>query len=141
MTMSGARESGRKAPCSASSISPTRQPRGVGHLVVVRTPRAALADAARLGEDVIKLSTHGTTHVDAPWHYNSIIAGEKAQTIDELPLEWFFAPGVCLDFTTKEGRRRGHRQRRSNDALEHLDRDIQPHDIVLIRTGRDTFLE
>ena len=53
-------------------------------------------------EEFLLLGTHNTTHVDAPWHYNSTIAGEKAQTIDELPLEWFFAPGVCLDFTTKE---------------------------------------
>jgi kynurenine formamidase len=36
--------------------------------------------------------THNSTHVDAPYHYNSVIAGSRAQTVDELPLEWFFAP-------------------------------------------------
>ena len=45
-------------------------------------------------EEFTRLGTHNTTHVDAPWHYNSTIAGERAQTIDELPLEWFHAPGV-----------------------------------------------
>ncbi len=43
----------------------------------------------------------GVTHVDAPWHYNSTIQGRKAATIDELPLEWFFADGVVLDMTHK----------------------------------------
>src|SRR5881628_3328581 len=49
----------------------------------------------------IQLGTHNTTHVDAPWHYNSMIRGEPAQTIDELPLEWFFGPGVVLDMSAK----------------------------------------
>src|SRR6059058_3708576 len=53
-------------------------------------------------EDFTRFGTHNSTHVDAPWHYNSTIAGERAQTIDELPLEWFHAPGVVLDFTAKE---------------------------------------
>ncbi len=41
------------------------------------------------------------THVDAPWHYNSQIQGQRAQTIDELPLEWFFSDGVVLNMTHK----------------------------------------
>jgi kynurenine formamidase len=52
-------------------------------------------------ETFTRLGTHNSTHVDAPWHYNSTVAGERAQTIDELPLEWFFAPGVVVDFTVK----------------------------------------
>jgi kynurenine formamidase len=52
-------------------------------------------------ETITSLGTHNSTHVDAPWHYNSVVAGEPAQTIDQLPLEWFFGPGVCLDFTQK----------------------------------------
>ena len=52
----------------------------------------------------VTLSTHNGTHVDAPWHYfptcNHAVAsgGEPAPRIDELPLEWFFQPGVKLDF-------------------------------------------
>jgi hypothetical protein len=34
-----------------------------------------------------RLGTHNSTHVDAPWHYNSTVGGEPAQTIDELPLD------------------------------------------------------
>jgi kynurenine formamidase len=52
-------------------------------------------------EEFTRLGTHNTTHVDAPWHYNSTIAGEKAATIDELPLEWFHAPGVTAEATRR----------------------------------------
>ena len=52
-------------------------------------------------ETFTKLGTHSATHVDAPLHYNSIIQGKPAQSIDELPLHWFFAPGVKLDFRQK----------------------------------------
>src|SRR6266581_1981476 len=49
-------------------------------------------------ETFTRLGTHNSTHVDAPYHYNSTIAGRPAQTIDQLPLDWFFRPGVVLDF-------------------------------------------
>src|SRR3954469_19683981 len=52
-------------------------------------------------EEFTRFGTHNSTHVDAPWHYNSTIGDERAQTIDELPLSWFHAPGVVLDFTGK----------------------------------------
>ena len=52
-------------------------------------------------EEFTRFGTHNSTHVDAPWHYNSTIGGERAQTIDELPLEWFFGPGVVLDMTPR----------------------------------------
>jgi hypothetical protein len=52
-------------------------------------------------EEFSRPGTHSVTHVDAPWHYNSRIQGRKAATIDELPLEWFFADGVVLEFTYK----------------------------------------
>src|SRR5205807_3917348 len=38
-------------------------------------------------EEFTRLGTHDSTHVDAPWHYNSTIGGQPAQTIDQLPLE------------------------------------------------------
>jgi len=89
-------------------------------------------------ETITKLGTHDATHVDAPWHYNSEIGGAKAQTIDELPLEWFFGDGVKLDMTHKD----------EGDPVTVLDIEkelgrikytIKPMDIVLIYTGRDRF--
>src|SRR3954451_23307976 len=52
-------------------------------------------------EEFTRLGTHDSTHVDAPWHYNSKVAGEPAATIDQLPLEWFHGPGVVLDVSAK----------------------------------------
>ena len=47
----------------------------------------------------VQLTTHNGTHLDAPWHYHPTMnEGERAWTIDEVPLEWCFQPGVKLDF-------------------------------------------
>ncbi len=89
-------------------------------------------------EDIRRLGTHNSTHVDAPWHYNSHIRGERAQTIDELPLEWFLAPGVVIDATARA-------DGESVDVadfeagLEAAGHPLAPLDIVLVRTGRDAF--
>src|SRR5215213_3309185 len=52
-------------------------------------------------ETFTHFGTHSSTHVDAPWHYNSTIDGQPGETIDRLPLEWFFSDGVVLDMTAK----------------------------------------
>jgi kynurenine formamidase len=89
-------------------------------------------------EEFTKLATHSVTHVDAPWHYNSTIQGQRAATIDELPLEWFFADGVVLDMTGKaDGEKVGVGDVES--ALSAIGHDLKPLDIVLVRTGRDAF--
>jgi kynurenine formamidase len=89
-------------------------------------------------EEFTRLSTHSVTHVDAPWHYNSVIQGRPAQRIDELPLDWFFAPGVVIDMTRKAD---GERVEAAEveAALAELGYTLRPRDIVLIRTGRDAF--
>jgi kynurenine formamidase len=49
--------------------------------------------------ELLTVSTHNGTHVDAPWHFASTMnRGERAWTIDEVPLDWFYRPGVKLDF-------------------------------------------
>ena len=45
--------------------------------------------------------THTGTHVDAPYHYGALSEGQPARTIDQVPLEWCFAPGVLLDMRHK----------------------------------------
>jgi kynurenine formamidase len=91
-------------------------------------------------ETFTRFGTHNSTHVDAPWHYNSRIRGERAQTIDEVPLDWFFGPGVVLDMTAK-----GDGERIDVDDLERelgrVGHELSAGDIVLVRTGRDAFLE
>ena len=38
-------------------------------------------------ETITRMGTHSSTHVDAPWHYNSTLEGRSAKKIHELPLE------------------------------------------------------
>jgi kynurenine formamidase len=80
--------------------------------------------------------THTGTHVDAPYHYGPRSEGKPARTIDQVPLEWCFAPGVVLDV----------RHKAAGDfitvadleaALERIAYRLQPLDIVLLHTGAD----
>jgi kynurenine formamidase len=87
-------------------------------------------------ETFLRFGTHNSTHVDAPWHYNSTVEGGRAKTIDELPLEWFHAPGVVLDFTAKaDGDAITTEEIRAE--LDRIGHELVPLDIVLVRTGRD----
>ncbi|RMD48012.1 MAG: cyclase family protein [Candidatus Thermofonsia bacterium] len=89
-------------------------------------------------ETITRLGTHDSTHVDAPYHYNSKIQGQPAQTIDQLPLEWFFSDGVKLDM--------GHKG--DGDAVTAADVQaelarikvtLKPLDIVLIQNNCDQY--
>jgi len=87
-----------------------------------------------------RFGTHNSTHVDAPWHYNSEIGGTVAQTVESLPLEWFVQTGVVLDFT---GREDGEAVTGSDveKALGAIDHALSPLEIVLIRTGCDEWID
>jgi kynurenine formamidase len=104
-------------------------------------PRRLLRDGEGWAtEEFLRLGTHNSTHVDAPYHYNSTIRGERAQTIDELPLDLFLAPGVRLDFTVRADGE-AVTAADAEEALEAAGHDLQPGDIVLVHTGRDAFLD
>ncbi len=106
-----------------------------------KVPKALLRDGEGWAtETITRLGTHDTTHVDAPYHYNSRIQGKPAATIDQLPLEWFFADGVVLNMT---GRERGQ-VITVEDIQKELDRigyTLKPLDIVLVHTGMDKFYD
>ncbi|WP_232522388.1 cyclase family protein [Marinimicrobium alkaliphilum] len=60
-------------------------------------------DGEAAAAEWVTLTTHNGTHLDAPYHFHSTMdakLGEKKKstTIDEVPLEWCFQPGVKLDF-------------------------------------------
>lgn len=58
-----------------------------------------LPDGAVWAVEKVELITHNGTHLDAPYHFHPTMNnGERAITIDEVPLEWCFQPGVKLDF-------------------------------------------
>ena len=62
-----------------------------------------LPDGEAWAIERIQLITHNGTHLDAPYHFASTMnGGERAITIDEVPLEWCFQPGVKLDFRDRE---------------------------------------
>lgn len=106
---------------------------------ILQVPPAAFRNSEGWAtETITRLGTHDSTHVDAPWHYNSSIQGERAQTIDELPLEWFFGNGVVLDM----------RHKSDGDAmtvadvqqeLARIGYTLKPLDIVLVQTGCDQY--
>ncbi len=87
--------------------------------------------------EFVHLTTHSGTHLDAPFHYHPTMdRGEKALTIDEVPLEWCLQDGVVLDFS-----RKGDGERITADdvreKLVEIDYALKPMDIVLVRTGAD----
>ncbi len=84
----------------------------------------------------IRAITHTGTHVDAPYHYGSVSEGKPARRIDEVPLEWCFAPGVVLDVThLAPGAEITVADLAA--ALERIRYQLKPLDIVLLRTGAD----
>jgi kynurenine formamidase len=100
-------------------------------------PKRLLRDGEGWATDEFtRFGTHNSTHVDAPWHYNSTIEGRRAETIDELPLEWFFSDGVVLDMS---GKADGDAMTVADAEAElaRIDHELKPLDIVLVRTGRD----
>ena len=85
--------------------------------------------------ETLTISTHNGTHLDAPYHHHSTMNnGERAITIDEVPLEWCFNPGVKLDF---RGFDDGYMVTPDDiDAeLERIGHTLQPLDIVVVNTS------
>ncbi len=88
------------------------------------------------GNDTVTLISHAGTHVDAPWHYYPTCGGQRARTIDELPLEWFYGDGVVLDMRHKP---RGGiiTSEDLQAALAKIEYTLKAGDIVLIQTDTD----
>jgi kynurenine formamidase len=76
------------------------------------------------------LSEHGPTHVDSIDHLDPL----SDLSIDEMPLDWFYGPAICLDvshvtnpdpITTAD----------LESAIEEHDLEIREDDAVLLETG------
>lgn len=100
----------------------------------------AFVDRLGLANENIRLDSHAGTHMDAPWHFGPLCENKPAKTIDQIPLEWCFAPGVVLDL----------RHKKPGDlilpadlqqALDHIHYVLRPRDIVLLMTGADKHFE
>ena len=83
----------------------------------------------------VNISTHNGTHLDAPYHFASTMdGGKRAITIDEVPLEWCFAPGIKLDFRHLPD---GYVATQSDVEAElaRIGHTLRPLDIVLVNTS------
>ena len=94
-----------------------------------------LPDGEGWAVERIQLSTHNGTHLDAPYHFHSTMnKGEESMTIDEVPLDWCFQPGVKLDFrhfddgyvVTPED---------VEAELERISHELEPLEIVVVNTS------
>jgi kynurenine formamidase len=93
-----------------------------------------LPDGEAWAIERIQLITHNGTHLDAPYHFASTMnGGERAITIDEVPLEWCFQPGVKLDFRHLPD---GHvvSAAEVQAELARIPHELSPLEIVLINT-------
>ncbi len=85
--------------------------------------------------EFLKISTHGGTHIDAPYHfYPTMNNGERAWTIDEVPLDWFYGDAVVVDFRNKPD---GYKVEPVDfeNYFKSIDYTLKQGDIVLVNTG------
>ncbi|MEM7301420.1 MAG: cyclase family protein [Pseudomonadota bacterium] len=85
--------------------------------------------------EMLQIATHNGTHLDAPYHYHSTMNnGERAITIDEVPLEWCLNPGVKLDFRHFDD---GYVATAADveAELKRIGHELQPLDIVVVNTA------
>jgi kynurenine formamidase len=83
----------------------------------------------------LNIATHNGTHMDAPYHYHSTMnKGERAITIDEVPLDWCLRPGVKLDFRHFAD---GYIVQPADveAELQRIGHTLQPLDIVMVNTS------
>ena len=111
-----------------------------------------LPDGEYAAVERCSITTHNGTHVDAPYHYfssmNRALAGgaEPSATIDALPLDWFFQPGVKLDCRDYDD---GYVLQPTDieAELKRIGHDLSPLEIVVINTragaryGHDDYID
>ncbi len=94
-----------------------------------------LPDGEGWAVEQVNLTTHNGTHLDAPYHFASTMNnGERAWTIDEVPLDWCFRPAVKLDFRKFES---GYVATAADveAELKRVGHNLQPLDIVVVNTA------
>jgi kynurenine formamidase len=102
-------------------------------------PKTDLPEEEGWAEEMITLSSHLGTHVDAPLHYGSTCGGAPSKTIDQIPLDELYCDAVVLDMTHKKGTADAITVDDLKRALEAVQYRIKEGDAVLIRTDHDKF--
>ncbi|WP_027929142.1 cyclase family protein [Amycolatopsis thermoflava] len=94
-----------------------------------------LPDGEGWASEWVRLTTHNGTHLDAPYHYSATMnGGERAMTIDEVPLEWCLQPAVKLDFRHFPD---GYVATAADveAELERIGHELSPLEIVVVNTS------
>jgi cyclase len=94
---------------------------------------AVLPDGELLSIDTLTLTTHTGTHVDAPAHYGSKASYGTPKFVTDLPLDWFYRPGVVADITAAGRGAVGAAYLRGE--FVRIKHTPEPLDIVLLNTG------
>jgi len=107
-------------------------------------------DGEAAASEWVRLTTHSGTHLDAPYHFHSTMDGKlggarPSITIDEVPLDWCFQPGVKLDFRHLPD---GHvvTAAQVETELARIGHTLSPLEIVVVNTragsryGHDDFV-
>ncbi len=99
-----------------------------------------LPDGEGWGAEILTdMSSHCGTHVDAPLHSGSRIAGEQARTITDIELDELYRPGLVLDVRPWAKLGEEITVEMLDAALAATGRTINPGDAVLIRSGQERY--
>lgn len=98
-----------------------------------------LPDGEGWGDDLVEMSTHLGTHVDAPLHYGSQCEGKPARTIGDIDISELFCPAIVLDLRGKCEQDRGIEVSALKAAIAENGATIEPGSAVLLRTGQEQF--
>ncbi|GAA1745345.1 cyclase family protein [Nonomuraea sp. AD125B] len=97
-------------------------------------------DGLFLGNEVLTLSVHAGSHVDAPFHYGPLTGDRPALRVDQIPLERCVGAGVLLRLThrlTGEGPAQGITAADVREELARIGHTLSPGEVVLVHTGAD----
>jgi len=95
-----------------------------------------LPDEEFLSLEIVHAPVHIGTHLDYSFHYGSKSENRPSKTADEIPLEYCYQNGVKLDMRHKRPDE-AINERDIKSALDKINYQLKPLDIVLLHTGAD----
>ncbi|HSV65419.1 MAG TPA: cyclase family protein [Mycobacteriales bacterium] len=104
---------------------------------------AELPGGEFLTNDILTLTAHTGTHVDAPAHYGTPSYGGPPRTIDQMPLDWFHRPAFVLNLRDPDTGNAGTGvvdAARLEKELARIGYVPQPLDIALLDTGASAWV-
>ena len=97
-----------------------------------------LPDEEFLSLEIVHSPVHVGTHLDYSFHYGTKSEGRASKTADEIPLEYCYQDALRLDLRHKKPAE-VITVADIEQALNKIDYNLKPLDIVLLWTGADKF--